>query len=91
MTDTTPRYAPETVLVLDHGYTPVLGYTGHPPGTHDASPIRNEYTALEIRTCHGSQWWGFDRVWINSELRMVVQGFDSRDEVRASWPICETT
>jgi hypothetical protein len=40
-------------------------------------------------TRHGSRWWGFERAWINSELRMVVQGFPAADELRSRWERCE--
>lgn len=84
MTDRTPRYTPETVMTLK-GIRPVVRAIAHPPGSHPASPIKNEMTAVELVTEAGSRWYGCERAWINSDLRMVVQGCDSRDEARMSW------
>jgi hypothetical protein len=93
MKDEIPRYAPSAVYIVRGaraGKFPVVRYVAHPPGNHPPScPIRKDLTVLECVTEHGSTWWGFDKVWINSELRMVVQGFDSRDEIRRNWaPAC---
>lgn len=86
MHDQTPRYAPSKVLIVNHGIVPVVGYTAYPPGSHPVGcPLIKSCTAVELITTHGSRWYGFDSAYINSELRMVVVGFDSRDEVRAGW------
>jgi ABC-type phosphate/phosphonate transport system substrate-binding protein len=34
-----------------------------------------------------SRWYGCIRAYINAELRMVIVGTNSRDEVRAKWEI----
>jgi hypothetical protein len=92
--DTTPRYAPSeflTVNVQRDGWTvsPVAEYVVHPPGTHPKSPISNDKIALECKlTPTGVRWFGCDRAYINSELRMVVVGFDDRDGIRRRWEVC---
>lgn len=93
MIDRTPRYAPSHVHVLGHGIVKATAYVAHPPGNHPKNcAIRNDMTALEIKTPVGrSRWYGFERAFINSELRMVVIGFDARDEVRSKWEVCEVT
>jgi hypothetical protein len=88
MRDDVPRYAPDAVLIVGHGLLPVVRYVSHPPRTHPQSPLFPYLTALEAVTRHGSRWWGFDRAWINSELRMVVQGFPAADEMRSRWEVC---
>ena len=91
--DVTPRYAPDRVVVLDRvrdrAYTaPVDRAIFHPIGAHpDKCPIRSDVGVLQLVTAHGSRWYGCDRAYINSELRMIVIGCDSRDEVRAKWTI----
>lgn len=90
--DRTPRYAPNTVIVARgcSAWTcPVIEHVAHPPGTHPASCINDDMTALEMKTAEGSRWYGFERVYINSELRMVVVGFSARDEVRRNWTVCK--
>lgn len=87
--DQAPRYAPSTVLVRGVP-CPVRAYTAHSPGKHPAGcPIAPEFTALEMVTDRGSRWYGFEKAWINSELRMVVSGFAAADTVRARWERCE--
>jgi len=89
MHDTMPRYAPEKVMTLK-GMQPVIGARTYPPNTHPTSPIKDEFTALELITPVGSRWYGCDSAYINSELRIIVIGFDSRDEVRSKWEVCKT-
>lgn len=84
--DMTPRYAPDRVIIARvMKLCPVTQYIAHAPGTHDASPINNTMTALELKTDHGSRWFGCEKAYINSELRMVVIGTNPRDEVRMKW------
>jgi len=86
--DRFPRYAPEKVFTLKGTY-PVKRYIAHPPGNHPKGcPIKSDMTVLEMQTEGGSCWYGFEKVWINSELRMVVSGFGSADEVRRNWEKC---
>ncbi len=93
--DLQPRYAPDHVFVarLPRGAVnvPVIRYHSFPPGTHPANcPLIPTCTALELVTEHGSRWFGVERAWINSELRMVVSGTNPRDEVRMNWEVCKT-
>lgn len=93
--DRIPRYAPSKVLFTNSMTAlmlPVTRYIVHPPNQHPAKcPIRAEMTALECQTGVGSRWFGCEHAYINSELRMVVVGFDARDEVRSKWEMCEVT
>lgn len=84
--DLTPRYAPDTVITVSGRY-PVDRAIAYPPGQHPPRcPLVPDCTALELRTRGGSRWYGCQRAYINSELRMIVVGHDRRDEVRATWP-----
>lgn len=88
--DLTPRYAPSHVYQFDGAKAyrcPVLQYVVHPAGTHQDSPIKNDMVALEMKTQIRSSWYGIQSGYINSELRMVVIGTPSRDEVRMKWEI----
>jgi len=90
--DTTPRYAPSETLIIVHGKArilPVIRYRMFPPGTHpDGCPLISDCTALELVTDAGSSWWGVERAWINSELRAVVAGFPSTNELIACVGSC---
>ena len=90
--DFTPRYAPSTALVrASTGWMqlPVTGYRAYPPNKHPADcPLTPDCTALELRTAHGSRWYGVSSARINSELRMVITGIDPRDEIRMRWEVC---
>ncbi len=92
--DLTPRYAPTEVIVMtSRGFTnaPVIQSIIHPVGTAPANcPIRKEFCVLELQTAYGSRWFGVQSGYINSELRMVIIGTNSRDEVRMKWPVCST-
>lgn len=92
--DMTPRYAPTTVFIVngeDIVHLPVIQSIAHPPGNHPENcPISKSMTVLELKTAHGSRWYGCDHAYINSELRMVVVGTNKRDEVRMKWPVCTT-
>jgi hypothetical protein len=94
MHDMTPRYAPSRVLVsngLGSFILPVLQYKTYPPNAHPPKcPIKPDMTVLELVTCAGSGWYGVERAYINSELRMIIVGFDARDEVRSKWEVCKT-
>jgi hypothetical protein len=87
--DMMPRYAPDRVIIAQAmKLLPVLSYVFHPAGSHASSPIKNEMGALELITAKGSRWYGCERAYINSELRMVVIGTPRRDEVRMKWEVC---
>jgi len=82
----TPRYVPEHVIIASAmKLLPVLQTVFHPAGTHSGSPIKNEMGAVECITAKGSCWFGCERAYINSELRMVIVGTNPRDEVRMKW------
>jgi hypothetical protein len=98
--DMTPRYAPTHVIIaqrmklfppnarLIRRNVAVTGARVYPVGHHPIQcPIAPEYCALELRTVAGSRWYGCERAYINSELRMVVIGTPARDEVRMKWEI----
>lgn len=85
--DRIERYAPETVMTVRGGMRPVLRWIAHPPGERAGCPIAPEWTALECVTDAGSRWYGCERAWIGSDLRMHVVGFPERDEVRRKWAI----
>ncbi len=85
--DNHPRYVPKQISLLGV-ITPVTSVGSFPPGSHPTNgccPIGKDYTAVEVGTKYGSRWFGFDKVWINSELRFVVQGFDSKFEEVSKW------
>jgi hypothetical protein len=88
--DHNPRYAPSEVAVASHkGLLPVIGSIIHPAGAAPTNcPIRGDFCVLELQTAHGSRWFGVESGHINSELKMVIVGTNSRDEVRMKWPIC---
>jgi hypothetical protein len=92
--DRDPRYAPTRVLCRgSDGFRErdVVKSSAYPPGQHPKGcPLVADCVAVELRTADGVCWYGFEKAWINSELRMVVQGFSARDEVRAKWPKCVT-
>jgi len=92
--DRTPRYAPKRVLVRGiHGERKF--YDAHvqesvvyPPNQHPkSSPIALHLTRVDLITEYGTRHYGFEKAWINSELRLVVSGFGAKDEVRAGWEI----
>lgn len=88
--DFTPRYAPERVVCQGKVDVPVRSYRAYPKGQHpQGCPLVPDCTALEMVTEHGSRWYGCERAYINSELRMVVVGINSRDTVRKRWAICK--
>ena len=89
----TVRYAPNHVFIVSKGKminAPVLRHIAHPPNAHPKQcPLVPECTAIEFITAYGSRWWGCDKAWINSELRMVASGFDMRNELVNKWDICD--
>jgi len=70
----------------EHRYAPLAEMaTFYPPHLHPWSPIRDDIGALELRNGYRVRWYGCERAYINAELRLVVVGHNSRDEVRATW------
>lgn len=87
--DRKPRYAPTHTVVRGLVNVPVSSYHTYLPGQHPKGcPLTDDCVALELRTAYGSRWWGVEKAWINSELRMVVSGFPARDELRSRWEVC---
>lgn len=82
--DRTPRYAPKSVMTV-RGVLPVSRYIAHSPGSHPGSPIRNELTALEMKTEAGSRWFGCERAYIDGSLEMVIVGIDDRNQIMMQW------
>jgi hypothetical protein len=85
------KWVPEVMLALNpqtgqHEYSPVISVLAHAPG-HKVAPIRTECTAVEITLANGGKrYFGFERAWIDSHLRMRVSGYDERNELVAAWP-----
>ena len=87
-TDNTPRYTPSEVMVFQ-GMRPVLSARAYSAGAHPhGCPLMRACTALQLVTDAGSHWYGVERAWINSELRMVVKGFPAAFEEMARWQVC---
>jgi hypothetical protein len=88
--DMSPRYAPK-IIICKTAWVPVLRYVAHPKGAKpEGCPliVNADDMALECVTERGSRFFICKRAWVNSELRMVVEGTNRRDEVRMAWPIC---
>ena len=81
--DRIPRYAPYIILCKGQ-FVSVIKYVIHPKGLY-----HKDWMTLEFVTKNGSRFRPFEKAWINSELRMVVSGFDSRDEVLQTWEKCK--
>lgn len=86
--DRKPRYAPACITFKGQ-LLPVSQYVAHPPHKHPPDcPLTPDCTALELRTLHVSRWFGFEKAWINAELKVVVSGFPASDEIRRTWQVC---
>lgn len=85
--DMTPRYAPNKVMTLQNGLQPVTQSVFYPAGSHPKNcPIKPSMGVLALTAVTGqTRYYGCDRAYINSELRMVVVGCDNRDEIRTKW------
>ena len=82
-TFTVERLVPNEMLAGGR-YQTVARAIAHPPNTH-TGPIRRNLVAVEVVTIDGSRrWFGTDRAWIGSDLRMHIM-VNPRDEVRSSW------
>lgn len=82
------RIVPETIQTLTHGVRPVVRVVAHPPSAHrPGCPIKAELTAVQVIPDIGpSRWYGCDKAWIGSDLRMHVFGFDGRFSELRNWP-----
>lgn len=88
--DTTPRYTPDRVMLCDGRLHPVATAILHPAGTAPKGcPLRVDCNALELRTAHGSRWYGVESAHINSELRMIAVGFPAAFEEMRAWQVCK--
>ena len=68
------------------GVVPVMGVRFHLAGSFGKDvPIRQDANCVELVTEYGSRWFGCERAYINSELRMVVVGFPAKFEEMARW------
>ena len=85
--DRIPRYVPDRIAGFSGPFivhAKVLRTAFHPAGTHK-SPIMAESGALEIVTASGTRWFGVEKAYINSTLRMVAVGFPAAFEEMAKW------
>ncbi len=74
-------------MTLD-GVRPVTRWVAHPPSDdRPGCPLVPTVTALECVTDKGSRWYGCERAYINSELRMVVVGFPAAFEAVRAWDV----
>ena len=91
--DRVPRYVPEQIMMFKHkeiygvwGVVPVTGAKFHVAGSFGSEvPVRRDANCIEVITEYGSRWFGCERAYINSELRMVVVGFPAKFEEMARW------
>lgn len=85
------KYIPSVLLGMNartgrHEMSPVVNAQSFPPGYKHGGPIRADFTAVRCALQNGAvRWFGGSDAWIDSSLRMVLSGIDSRDEVRAKW------
>ena len=88
--DNRPRYVPAYVMTLK-GMQQVSGVVSYPASGHpDKCPIVATMVAVHVQVPNSAgRWYGVDKAWINSELRMVVQGFNAKFEELAAWTVCE--
>ena len=82
----TERLIPETTICKGER-VPVLSVRAYPQGSHPSrAPLSSRVQVMvEMVTPLGSRWWGFDRAWIGSDLRMHVDGYDARNEIVRGW------
>jgi hypothetical protein len=86
--DMTPRYLPE-VLGSVGGPGKVYKAMAFPPGEHPpACPLIPECTAVCAWLDNGRlRWFGCEKAYIDSHLRMVVVGTNPLDEIRMKWEV----
>jgi len=72
---TPSKYMPETVISAGER-VPVLSYHVYPPGQAPKGiPTHRNLAVVECRTKRGSRWYGCERAYIDSTLRMVIVGY----------------
>lgn len=80
----------DNTIVLDRstgGFVraPITGSVAYPPGwAPKQSPILPSLWTVEVRTTAGSRWYGTEKAWIGSDLRMHML-VNPRDEVLRGW------
>lgn len=84
------KWTPATILAFHNGKAgifPVDTVKAFPPNQHPAKcPIKDDMTAVQlISSCGPSRWYGFEKAWIDSHLRMRVSGYDPRFEEVSKW------
>lgn len=84
--DTFTRATPDRVMTFK-GMRPVVRAEAFPPGLHpDKCPLVKDCTAVRLTTDTGEvRWYGVERSWIDSHLRMVVNGFPAGFEEMQRW------
>lgn len=87
-TMTSHKYTPDRVIIKGR-WQAVTSAESHPPGTHPTSPIKDEMTAMQLRTRAGSRWYGCERAYIDSYLRMVIVGYQGAESVNWERPHLE--
>ena len=86
--DLTIRHVPLKMRNMLGELCRVIKTEAFPPGLHpDRCPLIAGCVAVRVTLNNGAQrWYGVERAWIDSYLRMAVQGFDARFEEMARWP-----
>jgi len=82
------RIAPASVRVRG-AVCQVIQTVIHPPGSHKLSPIKNDLTALELKTRYGSRWYGIRKGYIGSDLCMHVEIPSERFTEMEAWDVSE--
>lgn len=84
--DKRARYTPDSIIT-HRGHGKVNSIKTFPPNAHpEGCPLVQNCTAVQlVSDAYGSRWYGVERAYINSELRMIVIGFDARFEEMAAW------
>ena len=84
------KYTPTNVIVAssEHfaGHYQVTSAESYPPETHPDSPIKNDLTAIELKTDGGSRWYGCERAYIDPSLRMVIVGYEGAESTNWERP-----
>lgn len=79
------KYCPKKVMTIV-GERIVVSVIAHPKNNHPKDcPIVLDRVAIELITSEGSRWYGCERAYINSELRVIVEGFNPNNEEMANW------
>lgn len=83
--DSSHRVLPESFPTL-RGIRKVAKVESFPDGITPGSPLGKGMTHVKVTLEDGGlRWFGCKRAYINSSLRMVLVGHNSKDEIRALW------